>query len=139
MNNEAISVNQIYADLKHDQHKSEREHLRNNSSFDIMITKKKPLTPRSITIKNSINRFKHVEIPGLHKNTENITLNPIRLYEIWPGKNQFFCFGYFISGRYEDCKYVIITWSIILVFTVIYSIMIVPTLTTPCFTMPRTI
>jgi hypothetical protein len=52
-----------------------------------------------------------------------------RLYEIWPGKNRFCCFGRCLLARSSDCKYVLITWGIILVFTLLYFIMIVHTLT----------
>eukprot|EP00826_Nyctotherus_ovalis_P033911 TRINITY_DN2770_c0_g1_i5.p1 TRINITY_DN2770_c0_g1~~TRINITY_DN2770_c0_g1_i5.p1 ORF type:complete len:322 (-),score=28.45 TRINITY_DN2770_c0_g1_i5:501-1466(-) len=52
-----------------------------------------------------------------------------RLYEIWPGRNRFWCFGRCVSGPTADCKYVLITWGIILGFSLLYFVMIVPTLT----------
>ena len=26
----------------------------------------------------------------------------ISLYEVWPGKNRFFCYGYFVTGPRDD-------------------------------------
>lgn len=52
-----------------------------------------------------------------------------RVYEVWPGRNRFCCFGRCISGPTGDCKYVLITWGTILGFSLLYFVMVVPTLT----------
>jgi len=49
-----------------------------------------------------------------------------RLYEIWPGKNVFCCFGNCITGTKKDYKYVAVTWIIIIGFTVTYTVFAVP-------------
>ena len=48
------------------------------------------------------------------------------LYKIWPGNNMFCCFGKCITGPPRDFKYVVITWSITLGFTVAYCVLAVP-------------
>ena len=62
-----------------------------------------------------------------------------RLYEIWTGKNRFYCCGRCITGPRRDLKFSLLTWGIILTFTVVYAVLAVPTLVLsvsiifPCF------
>ena len=50
------------------------------------------------------------------------------LYEIWPGQNRFCCFGRCVTGTKRDLKYTILSWIIILAFTVLYFVFAVPPL-----------
>ena len=53
----------------------------------------------------------------------------VKLYEIWPGKNQFVCYGKFITGPRSDLIYVGIVWFIILAVSIVYGILVIPYLT----------
>lgn len=51
-----------------------------------------------------------------------------RVFEIWPGKNQFSCGGKCITGPTSDLKYMVGTWLIIITISAIYFIIPAPSL-----------
>ena len=52
-----------------------------------------------------------------------------RVYEVWPGKNQFFFCGRCITGPKTDLIYVILVWIFFIAITLTYFIVVVPYLT----------
>ncbi len=62
-----------------------------------------------------------------------------RLYEIWPGRNRFCCFGRCITGTSRDLRFTLLSWGLIIAFTVVYGVLAIPTLISsvnimyPCF------
>jgi len=105
---------------------------RNRSLSDNSIQKAE-FRPRSNSVKSKSNSLDHTSsYPALLGNSEKPNSETIscRVYEIWPGQNRFCCKGKCIFGRASDCKYILITWGIILIFTILYCVIIVPTLIT---------
>lgn len=66
---------------------------------------------------------------GEPKADEAKELPQVKLYEVWPGKNQFLCRGQCITGPRSNLIHVILMWTLIFGVSVTYFVLAVPYLT----------
>jgi len=127
MEDYSASSSQVYLTLFESSSKEKRRRLSftKHSIPQVKLQQRSKSTRCKETSLDIIQSYSHI-LPSCSKPEEAAYH---RLYEIWPGKNRFCCFGRCMLSRSTDCKYVLITWGIILAFTLVYFIMIVPTLT----------
>lgn len=84
------------------------------------ITSAKKIEP--IKVENFEADITQNKTPAEVENKEIVT----RLYQIWPGKNRFLLWGRIIFGPSSDNFYLILTWSIVLVFSLLYYLFVCP-------------
>ena len=109
--------------------KFQKSHSNINNYYDYPLSKNevKKLSSFRNTSKGDLGNFENQINSEVLNNAEIEKQEElIRLYQIWPGKNRFLLWGRIIFGPSSDNCHLIITWTFVFIFSLLYYLFVSP-------------